>query len=236
MPFTTLARTFAVALVAAPLAVACSSSSGDTTPGVDAGHDSSHVTSRPDSGKEDASKRHDSGAEVCAPGSTMSCQCASSTVTGTHSCLTDGSGYGPCLDCAPHEDAGATDSGTDSGGPTKDSGSNDANIGDAPAGDGSLDGGLTCRQTCAESNMAAYQSFLGDILASCGCATGAACATTCTSECANPSTLTQASPCGMCIQTQVSMGASSTCLVSAATTCGQSPTCEPFVVCAEACP
>ena len=59
-------------------------------------------------------------------------------------------------------------------------------------------GRRACLQMCIANNMLPYDNFVGLELESCGCMTGGPCASVCTAACANPSTLTGASPCGMC--------------------------------------
>jgi hypothetical protein len=87
--------------------------------------------------------------------------------------------------------------------------------------------------------MAAAQKFEGYELKECGCADAGStpCASVCTAECSNPSTLSQTTPCGMCLLNEAMKTTSSTCTVKAAETdCLADTTCTPFVTCILACP
>ena len=96
------------------------------------------------------------------------------------------------------------------------------------------DGGVSCEQTCANSNMTAFKKFLGYQLQTCGCAAAAPCAATCTSDCAMPSMLLadETDPCGTCLGSQ----GGTPCTTSAGETCVSDSSCSPFVQCAIACP
>jgi hypothetical protein len=79
--------------------------------------------------------------------------------------------------------------------------------------------------------------FEGFTLQECGCATGSPCLATCTAECANPATITQTSPCGLCLGAEQAKGVASACIIKAALTdCSADPTCGPFLACAQPCP
>jgi hypothetical protein len=85
--------------------------------------------------------------------------------------------------------------------------------------------------------MAAAQKFEGDELNACACAGPTApCATKCTAECANPSTLMQNTPCGMCLLAEAAKKTMSTCTLTAAGKCQADTTCAPFVACVLTCP
>jgi hypothetical protein len=97
-------------------------------------------------------------------------------------------------------------------------------------------GGANCQMDCINNNMAAAQKFEGYELKECACTSGAPCASMCTAECANPSTLSQSSPCGMCLLNEAGKGTSSACTNKAGIQdCLPDSTCAPFVQCIIAC-
>ena len=77
----------------------------------------------------------------------------------------------------------------------------------------------------------------GQQLQYCGCKASMACASQCTAECADPTTLTQTSPCGQCLLGQAAMGMGSSCTVSGyIAKCLSDPDCSAFANCGMACP
>jgi hypothetical protein len=164
----------------------------------------------------------------------------------TAACSSSSPSTGPTPDGGGGRD-GATDTGTgpvDSGGGGSDTGTDspvntDSGMvaeGGSETGPSEAGGDAGCTGNCIANNMAAFKKFEGYELMDCGCASGSACASMCTAECADPSSLTTTSPCGMCLDTQADMGESSSCTVSAGTSCILDSTCSAFVKCAMACP
>src|SRR5262249_23946221 len=82
-----------------------------------------------------------------------------------------------------------------------------------------------CTMNCINSNMTAAQKFEVDEVMSCGCGATGPCKTQCTAECANPSTLMQSTPCGMCLLAEANKKTMSTCTVAAAGVCQADTTC-----------
>jgi hypothetical protein len=94
-------------------------------------------------------------------------------------------------------------------------------------------GAAACQQNCITTNSAAYAKFQGYLLADCGCASGAPCATDCASACGDGGT--PSSACTSCVTTQEMMGSTSTCTTAAGTSCVSDTTCSAFVSCELTC-
>jgi len=95
----------------------------------------------------------------------------------------------------------------------------------------------TCQQACVDNNPTTYQKFDSYELTECGCAANSPCHASCTAECANPSTLTQSSPCGTCLQAEFNKENGSVCTIHAAINdCLPDPACAQFVNCLLTCP
>jgi hypothetical protein len=93
-----------------------------------------------------------------------------------------------------------------------------------------------CIQNCENSNVGAYERFVGYELESCGCTVNAPCASVCGTVCAAPSTLMPGTPCAMCLTMQTIESMSSPCTTNAGVKCIGDPQCSAFVQCGLQCP
>jgi hypothetical protein len=138
-------------------------------------------------------------------------------------------------------DTGAVDTGSPDGESTDTGTATDA----SPAADTGTDGSATdaggdgalaaCEQTCESNEVAGFDKFVEDVLATCACAAGSPCNADCTAECADASTLKMGSTCATCLRTQIQMSPRPVCVTTAGTLCFGDSTCDSFLNCIQGC-
>jgi hypothetical protein len=105
-----------------------------------------------------------------------------------------------------------------------------------PATDGGGDSSLAaCQQTCEANDMAGFDKFVEDVLATCACVAGSACNADCVTECADASTLTMGSTCAACLRMQTGASPRPVCVTTAGTLCFGDSTCDSFLACVQGC-
>ena len=126
---------------------------------------------------------------------------------------------------------------TDTGSAADSSSASDTGVAeDGPAADGGGDGSLAaCQQTCEANDMAGFDKFVEDVLATCACVAGSACNADCTAECADASTLMMGSTCAACLRTQTGTSPHPMRVTTAGTLCFGDSTCDSFLSCVQGC-
>lgn len=105
-----------------------------------------------------------------------------------------------------------------------------------PATDAGGDGALAaCQQTCESNDMAGFDKFVEDVLATCACVAAAPCNADCTAECADASTLMMGSTCALCLRMQIDTSPRPVCVTTAGTLCFGDSTCDSFLSCVQGC-
>jgi hypothetical protein len=105
---------------------------------------------------------------------------------------------------------------------------------------GSTGSASSCDDMCRAQHPAGFMVLNEQVVQSCGCTAGAACATQCMSETACTTKMglpPSGDPCDMCIQAEGAKGVQSSCAASAALgmTCKNNTDCNALIMCETAC-